>query len=157
MASIQTIESKKRPIQKHNVLGLIALWLLYKLITDFNTFLALIFAILVFFIFVEIVTFKCTELTIENNKLIVIQKNYFYSITKKQIIDFNDIHFAYYELEKHDSYTLIFRPLQELLFPSGNSFIQITTLDRKTQRIPFKGDSKKVKQFISQLPDRTPN
>lgn len=157
MASIQTIESKKRPILKHYVLGLIALWLLYKLITDFNTFFALIFAILVLFILIEILTFKYTELTIENNQLIVIQKNYFYSITKKQIIDFKDIHLAYYELEKYDSYELIFRPLLELLFPSGNSFIQITTLDKKTQRVYFKGDSKKVEQFISRLPDRTPN
>lgn len=151
------LKSEGRPNFKIGFLIFIGAIFFITGIVNENTISLLLSGILAIVIIIESITYSQTTLTLTKSEFIIDRTSFFNSNNDSFKIELNDIQSAFYKKMTHDNWALLFRPLWEFFFPSGESFLIINKLNGKTKKIPFNGNEKELLEFMSNLPERIPN
>ena len=151
------IKSRERRKFKIAIAVLGAIFFIVKWQLNENAAYVIFATILMFVVFIEIISYSQTFLELNKDVLKVEQKGILNFINEEYEIELNDIQSTFYEKKLYDNWALYHRFFWELFFSSGQSFLVINRTNGKTVKIPFDGNESELMQLKNKLPDRVPN
>lgn len=110
-----------------------------------------------FLTLIEIVAYGRTSLTLNEEELKVYRNAFFGTEMENYTLPIKEIRTVDYEVKIYDNYSLFRHLILEFMFPTGQSIITILLMDGNKKEIIFNGNQQKVRAFLKQLPDRSPN